>query len=119
MYDKRASQHSASKLVVIYWPLIMLLTSAKQQHENPENGEPTNATVDSCFGLFGPRQCGVAPGVDQLLADVLLILFGTYTCMGYMHGCTPVCIHVEPTNTTADSYFDLFGPRQCGVAPEV
>ena len=60
----------------------MLLTSAKQQHENPENGEPTNATVDSCFDLFGPRQCSVAPGVDQLLADVLLILFGTYTCMG-------------------------------------
>ena len=27
-------------------------------------------TADSCFGLFGPHQCGVAPGVDQqLLAD--------------------------------------------------
>ena len=46
-------------------------------HENwgKKCGEPANATADSCFGLFGPRQCGVAPGVDwQLLADQQLRL---------------------------------------------
>ena len=37
-------------------------------------------TADSCFGLFGPRQCGVASGVyPQLLADQQLQLLFDYT----------------------------------------
>ena len=49
--------------------------------EDQNNGELVNTTADSCFGLFGPRQCGVAPGVDQqLLADQQLQLFCAYSC---------------------------------------
>ena len=32
-----------------------------------KEGEPANAIADSWCGLFGPRQCSVAPGVDQQL----------------------------------------------------
>ena len=41
------------------------------------NGEPADATTatDSCFGLFGPGQCGVAPGVDWQLLTISYNVF--------------------------------------------
>ena len=45
------------------------------------NGEPINATADSCFSLFGPRQCvcvHVAPGIDQQLLVVCSLAVYTF-----------------------------------------
>ena len=47
-----------------------------------KHGEAANATTNYSFGLFGPRQCGVAPGVDQQLlhvADQQLQLLRSFT----------------------------------------
>ena len=52
-----------------------------------KNGKPANATTDSCFGLCGPCQCGVAPGVDQqLLTDQQLHV--------QLRQVSRACIHV-------------------------
>ena len=53
-----------------------------------KNGKPANATTDSCFGLCGPCQCGVAPGVDQqLLTDQQLHV--------QLRQVSRACIHVH------------------------